>query len=106
MPRQKRKISESKTYHVMVRGNERKKIFLDDEDHEKFFDILCKKITGENSILFAFCLMDNHVHMIIDEGYGNISVIMQKINLCYACYFNKKYGRVGHLFQDRFKAKS
>jgi putative transposase len=105
MPRVARKLSESKTYHVMIRGNERKDIFHDDEDKSRFIDILYEKNKAKKYAVYAYCLMDNHVHLLINEGNDEISRIMKRINVSYAYYFNKKYGRIGHLFQDRFKSE-
>lgn len=126
MPRSIRKLSETKTYHVMIRGNERKEIFLDDEDKRKFIDVLCRikgySLEGDRSSsgehphllgnkakefsIYAYCLMDNHAHLLINEGEDEISRIMKRINTSYAYYFNKRYGRIGHLFQDRFKSEA
>lgn len=126
MPRSIRKLSETKTYHVMIRGNERKDIFLDDEDKRKFIDVLYKikgySLDGDrissrehplllgngapNFSIYAYCLMDNHAHLLINEGTDEISRIMKRINTSYAYYFNKRYGRIGHLFQDRFKSQT
>lgn len=106
MPRGSRKKSESKIYHVMIRGNERKEIFLNDDDKFKFIEILKEKQHGKKYSIYAYCLMDNHVHLLVNEGDETISQIMKKINISYAYYFNKKYGRVGHLFQDRFKSEA
>ena len=106
MPRISRQFSKSKIYHVMIRGNERKKIFLDDEDREKFVDIIRGKKRERAFLVYAFCLMDNHVHLLINEGQDQINKIMQRIGISYAYYFNKKYKRIGHLFQDRFKSEA
>jgi len=104
MPRHGRILSESKVYHVMMRGNEKKNIFLDNEDNEKLLEIIVK--TKEKGwFIYAYCLMDNHVHLIINEGDDQIARIMKRINTSYACNFNKKYQRVGHLFQDRYKSE-
>ena len=105
MPRQRRKLGESKTYHVMVRGNERKNLFIDDEDKVRFIDTLYEKNKDKKYEILAYCIMDNHVHLLINEGSEEISRIMKRINVSYAYYFNKKYKRVGHLFQDRFKSE-
>ena len=106
MPRIRRQLSKSKVYHVMVRGNERKKIFLDDEDREKYLEILRVKNTEKTYMIYAYCLMDNHVHLLINEGRDQITKILQRINVSYVYYFNKKYKRSGHLFQDRFKSEA
>jgi REP element-mobilizing transposase RayT len=105
MPRQARKMSGSSIYHIMIRGNERRKIFLDDEDRARFIDTLQIKIEASKGKLFAFCLMDNHVHILVGEGNETIANIMKRINVSYVIYFNKKYNRIGHLFQDRFKSE-
>jgi putative transposase len=68
MPRVGRKLSESKTYHVMIRGNERKNIFLDDEDKSRFIDTLYEKNKDKKYAVYAYCLMDNHVHLLINLG--------------------------------------
>lgn len=105
MPRFPRQLSNSHTYHVMIRGNEKKQIFLDNGDRNRFLDTLGKMKDDVNFHIYAYCLMDNHVHLLIKEGYDNISKIMKRVNVSYAYYFNKKYGRVGHLFQDRFRSE-
>ncbi len=106
LPRQKRKFSLSKIYHIIVRGNERKNIFIDDEDRKKIIQILADKKKKNEYILYAYCLMSNHLHLLLKEEGDNISRIMKRINTAYAYYFNKKYNRVGHVFQDRFRSES
>jgi putative transposase len=105
MPRTARTRSKTGIYHVMLRGNERKNIFKDDEDKTKFLDILFRKKEDENYFLYAYCLMDNHLHLIIKENKIDIAAIMKGIGIAYAYYFNQKYRRVGHVFQDRFKSE-
>lgn len=106
MPRQARSISETGIYHIMLRGNERKKIFLDDDDRLQFINTMFDKLIEEKSEIYAYCLMNNHVHLLIGESDNNLSRIMKRINVSYVYYFNKKYKRVGHLFQDRFKSEN
>ena len=106
LPRQKRKFSLSKIYHIIVRGNERKNIFIDGEDRKKIIQILADKKKKNEYILYAYCLMNNHLHLLLKEEGDNISRIMKRINTAYAYYFNKKYNRVGHVFQDRFRSES
>lgn len=105
MPRQKRKLGLSKIYHITARGNEKKDIFLDDEDKNKFIRIITNKKKKNEYTLFAYCLMSNHLHLLLKEEEDNISRVMRRINTAYAYYFNKKYNRVGHVFQDRFKSE-
>jgi len=106
MSRQGRKRSNSGYYHVMLRGNAKENIFHDEQDKLRFIEILKTKKQGERFYLHAFCLMDNHLHLMISEGIENLSKIMKRINVSYVFYFNQKYKRVGHLFQDRFKSEN
>lgn len=105
MPRQRRQLSETKIYHIMIRGNQRQNIFLDEEDKIKFIEILKKKKAHQEYLLYAYCLMNNHVHLLLQEYQDELSRIMKKINVSYVYYFNRKYQRIGHLFQDRFKSE-
>ena len=106
MPRQRREFSKTGTYHIILRGNERKSIFLEEEDYQRFLQILANKKKDDSFLLYAYCLMTNHLHLLIREEKQNISQIMKRINIAYAYYFNKKYNRIGHVFQDRFKSES
>jgi len=90
----------------MLRGNERKDIFIDEEDKGKFIKIVFKKKADEAFKLYAYCIMDNHLHLVIKEQKEAISQIIKKIATSYAYYFNNKYKRVGHLFQDRYKSET
>lgn len=106
MPRQQRQKSKSGYYHIMIRGNERRNIFNDDEDRFRLMDTLYEKKQGNKFHLHAFCLMDNHVHLFISEGIEDIALVMKRITVSYVHYFNKKYNRIGHLFQDRFRSEA
>ncbi len=106
MPRRARELSNSKIYHIMLRGNEKKDIFLEDQDRERFLNIIRAKNEEKKWLLYAYCLMDNHVHLLINEGAEAISRIMKRINTSYAYYFNTKYKRVGHLLQDRYRSEN
>lgn len=105
MARQARNKSTAGVYHVMLRGNERKPVFLDDEDKQTFINILLQKKEGAASLLYSYCVMDNHVHMVIQEAGQRLDTFMKRIGITYAAYFNKKYNRVGHVFQDRFRSE-
>lgn len=110
MPRQQRKKSKSGYYHVIMRGNERMNIFRDEKDKHRFIKTLSDKKLDDKKqksrfFLYAFCLMDNHVHLIMSEGAEDIAKVMKRISVSYVHYFNKKYKRVGHLFQDRFMSE-
>lgn len=89
----------------MIRGNRKQDIFLEDEDRFKFIKILKKVKQKKEYTLYAYCLMNNHVHLLIKEKDEQLFQIMKRINVSYAYYFNKKYQQIGHLFQDRFKSE-
>ena len=105
MPRQARKKSETGIYHVMVRGINRQILFEADEDRKKFLDVIkqYKEIGGYK--VHGYCLMDNHVHLILQEGQEGLDVSLKRIGVCYVYWYNRKYNRTGHLFQDRFKSE-
>jgi REP element-mobilizing transposase RayT len=90
----------------MVRGINEQDIFHDDEDRERFITILRKTKQTSQYELYAYCLMDNHVHLLLKEGQDDLSKIMKRIGIAYVYWYNKKYERSGHLFQDRFKSQS
>lgn len=105
MPRQARKKAESGIYHVMLRGIDRQLIFEDSEDHFRFLDIVqeCRQLC--NFKLYAYCLMGNHVHLLIKVQESGLETIFKRIGGRYVYYYNAKYQRTGHLFQDRFKSE-
>lgn len=105
MPRKARKLSSTNIYHVMIRGNRKQDIFLEDEDRFRFTKILKKVKQKREYELFAYCLMNNHVHLLIKEKDEQLSQIMKRINVSYVTYFNQKYRQIGHLFQGRFKSE-
>lgn len=105
MPRQQREKSKSGYYHIMLRGNERRNIFKDEEDKLRFIETLHEKKQENRFSLHAFCLMDNHIHLMLSEGVEDVAKVIKRISISYVYYFNKKYKRVGHLFQDRFKSE-
>ncbi|MDF2547695.1 MAG: hypothetical protein K0R93_2593 [Anaerosolibacter sp.] len=105
MPRQARERGEFSTYHIIQRGNDRKEIFLSDHDKNRFIETLIKMKNKYNFIIYAYCLMDNHVHLLINDNGNDISKIMKSINVSYVLYFNRKYKRCGHFFQNRFRSE-
>lgn len=102
MPRIARKYSEIKVYHITIRGIDKQNIFFDEHDRQKFMDIIKETKEKYNYEIYSYCLMDNHVHLIIYDKEQRLSKIMQSIEISYAFYFNMKYDRTGHLFQNRF----
>jgi putative transposase len=91
-------------YHVTARGNARESIYKDDEDRKAFLGILGKVIERHNWLCHAYCLMDNHYHLLIETLDANLSVGMRQLNGTYTQTFNRHHGRVGHVLQGRFKA--
>ena len=144
MPRRARQKSNSGIYHVMLRGINRSTIFHDDEDCEKFLQVLgnclrsgssggsggfgdsslvppygcdketvpyagCDKVivpyADAEAKVYLYCLMGNHVHLLLREGREGLSTLMKRIGVRFASYYNWKYQRTGHLFQDRFRSE-
>ena len=91
-------------YHVINRGNSGENIFRNNRDREKFLDYLGKATERFLLSVHSFCLMNNHFHILIETQLPNLSKALQWLTVCYAGYFNRKYHRVGHLFQGRFKS--
>lgn len=91
-------------YHVTARGNARQKIFLADEDRHGFLDLLGKEIDQQGWLCYAYCLMDNHYHVLIETPEANLVAGMRRLNGVYTQAFNRRHRRVGHLFQGRYKA--
>ena len=89
----------------MLRGINRQRIFEDDEDREKFLEILKKAREKDGFDLIAWCLMPNHVHLLIHENAVKLETIFRRIGSTYVYWYNGKYERTGHLFQDRFKSE-
>jgi len=114
MPRIGRVQSGTGIYHVMLRGINRQDIFEEPEDYWTFIKILSAVqerveddlVTKTKTChVYAYCLMPNHVHLLICEKKWTIGEVVKSLAASYAFFFNKKYGRLGHLFQDRFKSE-
>ncbi|GAB6159012.1 hypothetical protein JCM39194_22120 [Desulfotomaculum varum] len=106
MPRTGRKKSKSGIYHIVMRGINKQLIFEEEEDSIKFLQTLgeFKVISGFK--IYAYCLMGNHVHLLIKEENEELSLIMRRIGASYVYWYNMKYERCGHLFQDRYKSEA
>ena len=104
MPRESRQKSPSGIYHVMMRGINREPIFHDEEDRRHFLSLLVHTRLPDAFDLYAYCLMVNHVHLLICELSDDISRTMKRINSRYVSWYNTKYDRIGPLFQGRFKS--
>ena len=104
MARQVRIEYEGAFYHVIARGNERRPIVRDDHDRRTFLSTLASSLEGASARLHAFCLMDNHYHLLVETPLGNLTSFVRRLNHVYALAFNRRHRRVGHLFQGRYKA--
>ena len=106
MPRQARQRSESGYLHLIVRGIGRQAIFEEREDYAFYLSIL-RRFSAETEIaVCAYCLMENHVHLLVYDAQNRASVMMKKLGVSYSHYFNQKYARSGHLFQDRYLSET
>lgn len=104
MARRPRIQFEGAFYHIIVRGNQRQDIFLDETDRHRYLERVERYKSKCGFIVYAYVLMTNHIHLLIETPNDPISRIMQMINFTYTQYFNKKYKKVGHLFQGRYKS--
>lgn len=91
-------------YHVTSRGDRRETIFEDDEDREALMEVLEQGLERFDATMFAYCLMGNHYHFVVQTHQPNLSRFMRHINGVYTQAYNRRHGKVGHLFQGRFKA--
>ncbi|NLX95258.1 MAG: hypothetical protein GXY83_03685 [Rhodopirellula sp.] len=92
-------------YHVMSRGNARRRIFSSDKDRSRFLQQLQDNLRNYHVVLYAYALMPNHYHILIKTERANLSRFMQRLNTSYALYVHYKRGLVGHVLQGRYKAK-
>lgn len=104
MARPLRITYEGAVYHVTIRGNERKSIFRDDDDRDRFVLKLAQSVQSYDVRLYLYCLMVNHAHFLLETARGNLSRFMQCLQTAYTVYFNRKHNRSGHLMQGRFGA--
>lgn len=105
MPRSARKKSSSGIYHVILRGINRQQIFEDEEDHDRFLETLFRYKKECEYTIYAYCLMGNHIHILLKEGKDDLAAVLKRIAGSYAYWYNWKYRRSGHLFQDRYKSE-
>jgi REP element-mobilizing transposase RayT len=106
MPRNKRNLKKRCLYHVYNRGNRKKVVFRNIDDYE-FFLFKLRVVASQYSLeIKAYCLMDNHYHLLIRTGSDpeELSKLMQRVSTSFSLYINKKYNLVGHVFQGRFQS--
>jgi REP element-mobilizing transposase RayT len=104
MARKPRVEFEGAFYHVIVRGNQHQKIFRDDRDRLVYLDRVEHYRQRYRFTIYAYVLMSNHVHLLLETGKTPLSKILQGIQFTYTQYYNRRYRTVGHLFQGRYKA--
>ena len=114
MPRKSRESSGTGIYHVMLRGINRQNIFYDVNDYGTFLESLRKLVhpTDEyhrplpsHCIVYAYCLMPNHVHLLLQEKDEGLAFVMKSLGVAYAWHYNKKYQHLGPVFQDRYRSE-
>lgn len=91
-------------YHITSRGNARQEIFISKEDYKGFLELLDDLNERYNWVCYAYCLMPNHYHLLVETPDGNLSIGMRHLNGVYTQMFNRNHNRVGHVFQGRFKS--
>lgn len=104
MPRQARLDVPGALHHIMVRGINKSAIFDDDQDKARFLERLGKNVTEGKCAIYAWVLMDNHVHLLFKSGKDSVSAVMRKLLTWYAQYYNRRHRRTGHLFENRYKS--
>lgn len=105
MPRSARKESSSSIYHVVARGASHQIIFEESEDRAFFMKRAAECIENGGGIILAWCLMDNHIHLLLKITHEALSVAMHGLFTSYSGYFNRVHGRSGTLFEDRFHSE-
>lgn len=105
MPRNARIKSSTNIYHVMLRGNNKQTIFHDPQDHEIFLELLNEKNNKKSITVYAWCLMPNHVHLLVREKDETLEAVFRSMLTSFVYWYNAKYHRTGHVFQDRFKSR-
>lgn len=106
MPRNVREKSNTGIYHIMLKGINGQVIFEDDEDYERFLQTIMEYRDKCGFTVYAFCIMSNHIHLLLKEGEEELGIIFRRIGASYVYWYNWKYKRNGPLFQDRFKSEA
>ena len=104
MPRKARIDAPGALHHIIVRGIEKRNIFLDDTDRNSFLDRLGKILLETNTACFAWALLPNHFHLLLRTGTYPLATVMRRLLTGHAMYFNRRHARVGKLFQNRYKS--
>ncbi len=105
MPRKPRIQQSGMIHHVIARGNNKDDIFIDDNDRIRYLTLIVRYRDRFDFSLLSYCLMDNHIHLLIRQGHSSLSDIMKGLQQSYTQYYNAKYKTIGHVFHQRFKSK-
>lgn len=105
MPRRPRFQAPGAIYHITSRGTEGRDVFLDNLDRRRFLSVLANVVEERRWICPAYCLMDNHFHLLVETPEPNLAVGMHRLNSAHANYFNRRHDHAGHLFQSRYGAE-
>ena len=106
MPSGPRLLIRHACYHIITRGNQKQKVFFDTKDYVKYLHFLHKYKRKFDFHIYGFCLMPNHIHLIGEpQENANLSKFMQALSRAYTAHFNRRYNKVGHLWQGRYKSK-
>lgn len=105
MPRKARIVSQTNIYHIMLRGINQQIIFEEEDDFQYFVSTLSKYKGICEYKIYAYCLMNNHIHLLLEEGTEPLAKIFKRICDKYVYWYNHKYKRIGPLFQDRFRSE-
>ena len=106
MARQARKLSDSGYMHVIVRGIGRQLLFETAEDHTFYLETLKQYSQAVGVTVCAYCLMEDHVHLLLYDPEQRIPTLMKKLGVRYSYYFNRKYDRIGPVFGDRYRSEA
>ena len=104
MARRPRLFAPGLLYHVIVRGNQRRKTFLNEADYQAYLERLGRYRRKFGHTIQAYCLMPNHVHLLVESAHEPLAKFMQGLQQSYSQYFNLRHGKTGHVFQGRYKA--
>lgn len=105
MPRSARKRSVTDVYHVIGRGLNRNFIFSENREKRRFVSLIRENLFQYDVVIYAYCIMPNHFHLLIKADIKELSSFMAKVLAAYAQYYNFKHDRIGYVFQDRFKSQ-
>ena len=106
MPRTARRKSKSGIYHIIIRGANRQELFHGEKDRLRFLETVERYKTETGIRIYGWCLMNNHIHLVLQEGKEDLAITMKRIGVSYVWYYNSKYRTTGHLFQDRYRSEN